>query len=121
MTGSGMRLGLLEMAVMVRSCNSLAAPVLMPVKSTVWLPAFGGVRRVLMGVRVGGSLTGLTVRRKVLVAVARPSLTLRMIVAVPYWLRAGVMVTVRFVPLPPKTIFPSGTRLWFEEVPLTVK
>src|SRR3989442_4916721 len=31
------------------------------------------------------------------------------------------MVTVRFDPLPPKTIFASGTRSWLEERPLTVK
>ena len=31
------------------------------------------------------------------------------------------MVTVRFDPLPPKTIFASGTRPWLEERPLTVK
>src|SRR6476661_10522010 len=71
--------------------------------------------------RVGGSLIGFTVRRKVLVAEVKPSLTDTEIVAVPEAFRAGRRVMVRLGPLPPKTMFPSGTRPWFEEVPLTVK
>ena len=68
---------------------------------------------------VGGSLTGVTTRVNVLLAVApSPSVTITVIVLVPYWLRAGVTVTVRLPPLPPKTMFPTGTRFVLEELRL---
>ena len=38
-----------------------------------------------------------------------PSVTVTVMVAVPVWFGAGVTVTVRFPPLPPKTMFTSGT------------
>ena len=63
----------------------------------------------------GGSLTGFTVRVKVSKAVRAPSDTVTVIVLVPTRSSAGVMVTVRFVPLPPNTIEVSGIRLVFDE------
>ena len=38
-----------------------------------------------------------------------PSLTVTVMLAVPFWLAAGVTVTVRLAPLPPNTMFPLGT------------
>src|SRR4051812_27605108 len=67
----------------------------------------------------GGSFTGLTVRTNVSLAVREPSLTVTVRVAVPFWLLAGVTVTVRLEPEPPKTMFPLGTRLGFEDAPLS--
>src|ERR1043166_2868701 len=74
-----------------------------------------------MPVIVGGSLIGLTVRRKFVLLVAAPSLTVMVIRETPLWLVAGVMMRARLVPLPPKTMFAVGTRVRLEEVPLTVR
>ena len=35
----------------------------------------------------------------------------------PFWLSAGVTVTVRLLPAPPKTMFAFGTRFVFEDKP----
>src|ERR1043166_8153576 len=62
-----------------------------------------------MAEMVGASFTELTVRRKlVLVKPKFVSLTEIVIVAVPNWLAAGVTVTVRLLPLPPKTMLETG-------------
>src|SRR5947208_2452896 len=59
---------------------------------------------------VGGSFTGLTVNRNLVLAVAPPaSLTVIVMVAVPYRLGRGVKATVRLVPSPVKMISPSVT------------
>ena len=50
-----------------------------------------------------------------------PSSTVIVIVAVPVWLVAGVMVTVRLAPLPPNVMFPFGTSVVLLEVPLRVR
>ena len=50
-----------------------------------------------------------------------PSLTVSVMVAVPLWFAAGVTVTVRAAPLPPRTMFASGTSVWFDEVAVTVE
>jgi len=42
-------------------------------------------------------------------------------VAEPVWPAAGVSATVRFAPLPPKAIPASGSRVWFDELPLTLR
>src|SRR5262245_51950309 len=67
-----------------------------------------------IGASTGGSFTGVTVSRNELVAIALPSLIMMLIVAEPFWLVNGVIVTVRLLLLPPKTIPDSGTRLVFE-------
>src|SRR6267378_27426 len=63
----------------------------------------------------------LTVRIKLLLVVDDPSLTVSVIVAVPNWLAAGVSVTVRFAPVPPKTMFAFGTSVRSDEPPPTVR
>ena len=70
---------------------------------------------------VGGVLTGLTVRTKVSVAVLVPSLTVTVIVVVPIWPLAGVTVTVRFPPLPPKTMLAFGTKVVLLELLFRVR
>src|SRR5207247_174308 len=42
-------------------------------------------------------------------------------VAVPVWLRAGVTVTVRLAPDPPKTMLATGTKVGLEEAPETIR
>src|SRR2546425_1129449 len=65
-----------------------------------------------MGSRVGGSFTGLTVSTKLwLTEPPLASVTVSVISAVPNWLVAGVILSVRLEPLPPKTIFWLGTRM----------
>src|SRR5437667_12510686 len=70
---------------------------------------------------VGGSFTAVTVRLKLLDAVARPSLTVNVITALPDWLVAGRMVTLRLPPDPPSKMLPFGTRAGLEEDPLTTR
>jgi hypothetical protein len=61
------------------------------------------------------------VRTKVSLVLNEPSLTVTVIVAVPLSLLAGVTVTVRFAPLPPKTILEFGTKVVLLLLPLTLK
>src|ERR1043166_4205959 len=67
----------------------------------------------------GGSFTGVTFRLKLVEAVARPSLTVRVMTAVPDWLAAGRIVTVRLAPDPPSVILPLGTRVGLDDELLT--
>lgn len=62
----------------------------------------------------------VTVRVKLVPAVRAPSLTVRVMVAEPDWPAAGVTVTVRLAPEPPKTMLAAGTKVVLEEAPLTV-
>jgi hypothetical protein len=70
---------------------------------------------------VGGVGAGLTVSVKLVEVHCDPPHTVRVIVAVPLWLAAGVTVTVRLVPLPPSTMLVLGTKVGFEGEPVTVK
>src|ERR1051325_499772 len=70
-----------------------------------------------MAEKVGGSLLESTVSRNDLLALAGPSLTFSVTVAVPDWLAAGVTVTVRLAPLPPNVMLAPGTRVGLEELP----
>src|SRR6266850_6103091 len=70
---------------------------------------------------VGGSFTALTVSTNVAVAVYCPSLILTVMVAVPFWLLAGVTVTVRFEAESPKTMLLVGTNVGLEDPLLRVK
>src|SRR5206468_3316162 len=75
-----------------------------------------------MGLSVGGSFTGLTVRRKLVEADAPlPSVTVSVMAVVPDRLAAGVRVTVRLPPLPPRTTPASGRSAWLEELRVTVR
>jgi hypothetical protein len=70
---------------------------------------------------VGASFTAFTVNLNVSVAVFDPSLTVTVIVTARFWFAAGVTVTVRLAPLPPKTMLPFGTRVVLLDVPVSVK
>ena len=85
--------------------------------------SFGVFQDVLMDwvSATGASLTALTVRRKVSLVVTLPSYTETVMVLVPLWLRVGVILAVRFSPLPPRDMFPFGTRVVFEEAAVTVR
>ena len=54
---------------------------------------------------------GLSGAPRVDVVAPPASVTVRVIVAVPIWLFAGVSVTDRLAPLPPKTMLALGTRV----------
>ena len=70
---------------------------------------------------VGGSFTGFTVNRKLLLADKAPSLTVSVIVDVPDWLGAGAIVIVRFELLPPRTMAPVGINSAFEVLAETAR
>src|SRR6267143_1070427 len=72
-----------------------------------------------MAPMVGGAFP--TVSRNVSLALFVPSLTITVIVALPVWLAAGVTLTVRLDPEPPKTMLAFGTSVGFEEEPVTTK
>ena len=70
---------------------------------------------------VGGSLTGWTVRLKVVLPVSVPSLTVSVIVAEPFSLVTGRSTTVRALPLPPKMMRLVGMRVGLLEVAQNVR
>ena len=78
-----------------------------------------GVSRLVVcariGVTVGASFIALTVTVKVRLAEAIPSLTVKVTSAEPLWFAAGVTVTVRLAPEPPKATFADGTNAGLEE------
>ena len=59
---------------------------------------------------VGASFTGSTIKLKVVDALEVPSFTVMVTVALPLWLAPGLIVTVRFAPLPPKVMLATGIR-----------
>jgi hypothetical protein len=63
----------------------------------------------------------VTVKLKVSLEVREPSLTVTVITALPLCPAAGVTVTVRLAPEPPKTTFEFGTRVGLEDEPLKVR
>ena len=115
----GMSAGLEEVAVTV------SVPAADSRSPTVNASAAVGVSSaVVVSIRpeiVGASFTGVTVRTKVAFVVTVPSLTATVMVAVPDWFAAGVAVSVRLAPLPPRTRLPFGTRAGFDDVALTVR
>src|SRR5438045_6357482 len=113
--GLGISPGLLELAVRISVWASLAAPEPIPVRATVWRVASSLMIRLPIALSVGGSFTGLTVKRKLRIAVSVPSLTVTVIVALPTSLVAGVSWRFRASPLPLNTILALGTRTWLEE------
>src|SRR5882762_5098236 len=61
------------------------------------------------------------VETKEAVLLVTPSLTEIVIVLAPNWLVAGVMITPRLVPLPPRRILALGTKVGLEEVAVTTR
>ena len=101
-----------RLAALSASPTVKARPAVEPSSLMVWFAMF---------VMVGASLTALTVTVNVSVAVREPSLTVRVIVAVPLEFATGVAVTVRLAPLPPRTTPASGNSVVFELVRVTVR
>src|SRR4051812_17079201 len=94
------------------------SPMLRP-KGPTGLPT-----RVLLfgiGAIVGGLLTTPTVNRNESLAVRLPSLTVIVIVLEPLWPVAGVILSVRLPPDPPKANPLVGTRVGLLAMAETVK
>src|SRR5438093_8104550 len=64
---------------------------------------------------------GATVNAKVTLAVADPSLTVRVITDEPVSPATGSTTTERVAPVPPNCIFTAGTKAGFEELPVKVR
>lgn len=69
----------------------------------------------------GGVGLTCTLNLNVTDVVANPSLTLIVISAIPAVPERGVTVTVRWVPVPARAIFESGTRSGFVDTAATVR
>ena len=83
---------LLEEVVTVRVWLSLVAPEVMPVRLTVWRPAFSLMVTLASGSSVGAWLTGLTVTAKVretTLLMVPPSLTVTVISGAESHWRSG--------------------------------
>jgi len=92
------------------------------VKAIAGVAVFTLIIWLEMAVMVGASLTAVTARVNVrLVTAAFPSVTEMVIAALPLRLAAGVILTLRLAPEPPKEIPVVGTRVVLEDEPLTVK
>ena len=74
---------LLETAETVSVWLSLAAPVLMPLKAISVFGKFATKATFVIGLSVGKSFTAFTVNTKVSLAFVAPSLTVRVMSAVP--------------------------------------
>ena len=118
--GLGISAVLLDVAVTVSTWVS-PPPAAIPVRFTVCALASSRIAAGFAIVsRVGASFTAVTVRTKVSLVVAVPSLTVTVIVDAPNWLAAGVAVSVREAPEPPKIRFALGMSVVFAEVAATV-
>jgi len=114
---TGTRLGSDELPFKFRLVAGLSASL--TVKPNGPVVPFGLIVWFGMLEMDGGSLTALTVRTNVSLAVREPSLTVTVRVAVPFWLAAGLTVRVRLAPEPPNTMFPFGTSVGFEDDPVS--
>ena len=114
----GTKAGLEEVPLTVRlEAGVSASPTVKPI-GPVDVPC----TMVLFGMSdmTGGELPeGLTVNTNVVLDASEPSLTLTVTVAVPNLSAAGVAVTVRLDPLPPKIRLLSGNRVGLDEEPVT--
>src|SRR5688572_25529806 len=119
MLASGTNGALLEVPVTVKVATGLSGSAMVNAMAPVGV--FSGVVWSFMLVMVGGSLVAFTVKTKSVDAVADPSDTVTVIVDVPLWLPAGVIVTVRFAPVPPNTILAVGTTAVLLDTPVSVR
>src|SRR2546430_1278558 len=74
-----------------------------------------------MALMDGKSFIELTVRRKLVLWVLIPSLTFKLIVAVPNWLVRVRKVKSRFEPPPPRKRLALGTSAGFVELAVTTR
>ena len=96
---------------------SLIVTVVCAVRPFAMVPETG------VRVMVGASFTAVTVSVNGSLAVCEPSLTVTVMVAVPFWFAAGVTMSVRAPPEPPSVsaVGLFGTRVGFDEVAVTVR
>src|SRR3954462_3019571 len=106
------RLGLDEVPLKVKLPTGVSASPMVMRNGPTGISV--NVLRAGIAAMVGGELP--TVRTKGSLALLTPSLTVTVIVDAPVCPDAGVTVTVRLAPLPPKTIFAVGTKVGFDEV-----
>src|SRR5882724_6331342 len=103
------------MATTLKIWLSLAAPEPIPANGTVCAEASSLMVTLLIGLSVGGSFTAVTVRTKAVLALLTPSLTVTVMVLVPFWSAAGVICKLRENPLPLKRMLLVGTNPGLEE------
>src|SRR6476619_278759 len=89
-------------------------------EAIIWLPTTAPDPSGLVSSWRGAG-AGLTVTPKELLRVLTPSLTESVTWAMPVWPEAGERVTVRLLPLPPRTMPLRGMRSVFEELLLRTK
>ena len=70
---------------------------------------------VTVTVGLGGGLVVVTLSWKIVLRLALPSLTVTVMLAVPLWPAAGVRVTERLLPEPPKMIPNDEINVGFDE------
>src|SRR5947209_7317711 len=108
----GINAGFDELAVRIRFEAGVSISLIASGRNSVepWVSAWLGRLEI-----VGGVLIGVTVKTKTALALAWPSRTRTVIVAVPNWLGVGRRATVRLEPLPPKTMLAFGTSTGLDE------
>ena len=119
MLASGTNAALLEVPVTVKAATGLSRSAMVNAMAPVGV--FSGVVWSFILVIVGGSLFAFTVKTKLIDAVADPSDTVIVMVDVPLWLPAGVIITVRLAPVPLKTMLASGTTVALLDVAANVR
>ena len=112
---------LLDTAVTVSVCVSLVAPVLIPLNAMSVFAKLTSSATLVMGFSVGGSFEAVTTRTKLVVLVARPSETRRVIKLVPTRSGKGVMASVRLELLPLITRLLAATRFRLVPVAATLR
>jgi hypothetical protein len=115
----GINVRLLEVAATPRLPGAVSTSPTVKASAAVAVPL--SVVWLAIAAMVGTSFTAVTVRTKVSLVVVVPSFTVTVIVAVPNSFSAGVAVSVREAPVPPKTRFALGMSVVFEEVAVTVR
>lgn len=113
MLATGTRLVFDEDADTFRLAGSLSTSPI--VKGIGLVDVSSSIVRLLNVLMVGGSLTLLTVRTKVLFALNTPSKTVMVMVVSPCAFGTRTIEMVRFVPVPPRLIFSTGTRSVLED------
>src|SRR6185503_6998986 len=122
MVGEGTTKGALDTAERVTVCGSGAGPPLIPVRTMDCCRLSSSTVTSEMSASVGGSLTELTVRRKLVLAEPfSASVTVIVIIVLPAWFAAGVMATMRVAPLFVTSRFALGTTPWLEDVATTTR
>src|ERR1043165_275370 len=117
----GTKLGLAELAVTIRLAAGLSTSWM--VKEIGPLGVSSLIRTLAIGLTVGGSFTGLTVTKKLVLALVPQtgSVTVSVMVAEPNWSASGDKLTWRSDPLPVKRMFSLEIKPGLEERPVTIR